>query len=150
MKNFARFSGAIGVIFIVFGAVASIFFQGELQYAGFTQFAVGILGVVMFCFFFIGDAMKVIARKRESIYGMIGGLLLVFVLIGINVFAHSKYGNKKFDTTVNKVHSLSDASKEVLKQLKEPILFISFFQDARMNSFASSIVERYTHETDPG
>jgi len=147
MKLFARFSGVIGFIFMVFGAVASIFFQGELQYAGFTQFGVGVLGIAFFCFYFLGDAFRAIVRRRESIYGALGGVLLLFILIGVNVVSQTKLGEFKIDTTQNKIHTLSDPSKQTLEALNTDIIILSFFEDSRTKGYVRNLIEKYTYES---
>jgi hypothetical protein len=147
MKKYAGYAGTFGLIFFIFGAVASIAFQNELQSIGFAQLAVGFFGILYFAYFYFRDALTVIIRKKESIYGALGGLLVLFVLVGINVIAQSKFGEKKWDLTETKVHSLSAATKEVLSKLKGKVEIISFMTDPRSSKIIKEMMGKYSYES---
>jgi len=150
MKSLAQLFGALGVIFIFFGAISSIaFFQGSFQLIGFGQLAIGLIGVGIFLFYFFGAALQTLSRGKEAIFGIIGGVLILFILVGANVVAHSKLGERKWDTTANKLHSLSPDSVQLLKNLPSDVSVVGFLpthhqEMGRLND----LVKKYTYFSD--
>jgi ABC-type uncharacterized transport system involved in gliding motility auxiliary subunit len=146
MKNLARFLGGLGAIFFIFGMVATLMFQGQLRAVGYTQIALGIVGLGLFFFHFIGEVFKALSRKREAIFGIVGAFVILLILIGANVVAHSKWGERKFDTTTNKIHSLAPDSVALVKNLPAPISVVAFFAEgAREKDLLKDLVEKYSY-----
>jgi len=146
MKHLARFFGGLGLIFLIFGSVAILMFQGQFSPIGYPQFALGLIGVIIFLVYFFRDALQTISRKREIIYGLLGSLIVLFILIGANVIAHSKFGERKFDMTVNKIHSLSPESIQLVKNLPTPISVVAFLAPADPRTEAvKELVGKYTY-----
>ena len=148
MKNFARFAGGLGLICFLFGLI-SLLFGGFFQGIAIAQFAIGLLGIGFFAFYFMGDSIRVIVRQKEAIFGALGGVILIAVLIGLNVIAHSKFGSKTFDTTLNRIHTLAPESQEIAQSLDSPIEVIAFFPSgAPQETVLRNLIEKYTPYTD--
>ncbi|MDB5037352.1 MAG: hypothetical protein JWQ35_880 [Bacteriovoracaceae bacterium] len=148
MKKYARYYGALGAIFFIFGAITSIMLQGTLKYFGIVEFLVGLFGLAVFTFYFIGEALRTISQKREILFGLVGGLFLLLILIGANVVAHSQFGERKFDTTANKVHSLSSESINLIKNIGANIKIIAFFtKGAQQKPFLDDLAQKYSYQS---
>lgn len=148
MKTYARYFGGLGIIFLIFGAISSLMLRGTLQLVGISEFILGLFGVGIFIFYFLGEALRTISQKREVLYGVLGGLLLLVILIAANVVAHSQFGEKKFDTTANKIHSLSNESAQLIKNLDANIKIIGFFtKAAQQKPFLEDLARKYTYES---
>jgi ABC-type uncharacterized transport system involved in gliding motility auxiliary subunit len=148
MKNYARYFGALGIIFLIFGAISSITLQGTLQGFGIAQFVLGLFGVSVFGFYHLGETLRTISQKREVFYGLTGGVLLLLILVALNVIAHSKLGERKFDTTANKIHSLSQESSNLVKNLNSTIRIMGFLtKGAQQRPFLEDLAKKYTYES---
>lgn len=147
-SNWLRLLGIYGLIFIFFGAVAAVFFHETfLAPAAYVEMGIGLIAVIVYLINFFGDATKSIWRKRDAVFGGAGAFLVLLILIGVNVIAHTKWGDKKFDLTTNKIHSLSEASVETLKNLPEKIEVLSFVTDPRAKKLLSNLVNKYTSQS---
>ena len=148
MKNIARFLGGLGFIFLIFGGVASLLFQGKFRIAGYFELLLGVAGVAVFLFYYVGDAFTAISRKKDAIFGIIGVGMVFLVLIGANVIARSQWGERKFDTTTNRIHSLSPDSVALVRNLTHPITIAAFFPEgARELDLLRDLVGKYTYES---
>lgn len=146
MKKFSKFAGGLGLIFILFGGPASILFSGIFQTLAMIQLFLGLIGLGIFLFYSLGETMSAIAQKRSAIFGIVGGLLIFLILIGINVVAHSKFGERKWDTTTNRIHSLSPESEAVLKTLNQSITLFAFMdRGQREREVIKNLVEKYQY-----
>jgi|GEM_PF-5039467 len=147
-RSWIRLLGVFGLIFILFGAVALVFFLNTfLASAAYAEIILGVVLLAVYMINFFGEATRNIWKKREVFYGVVGGFLLLLFLIGVNVIAQSKLGEKKFDLTVNKIHSLDKSSLKILKNLPEPIQIISFVVDPRSKSLLTDLIQKYTYRT---
>jgi ABC-type uncharacterized transport system involved in gliding motility auxiliary subunit len=148
MKNFARFSGGLGLICLLFGLI-SLMFSGVFHTVALFQFAIALAGLAFFAFYFTGDVISVVMRRREAIFGALGGVILLGVLIGLNVIAHSKFGGKTFDTTKNRIHTLAAESQEIAQSLDAPVEILAFFPaGSEQEPVLKNLVGKYTPYTD--
>ncbi|MBN8555524.1 MAG: GldG family protein [Deltaproteobacteria bacterium] len=146
MKNLARFFGGLGIIFLVFGLIATLMFEGQLRAVGYAQLLLGVIGLSIFLFYFFGEFFKALTRKREVIFGIIGAFVILLILIGANIVAHSKWGERKYDTTINKIHSLSPDTVTLVKNLTAPITIVGFFSEgSREKDLVKDLAEKYTY-----
>lgn len=148
MKTLARFSGGLGLILFLFGTIASLLFVGTYRFFGYGQMVLGIAGIVFYLLYFVQDTLSAISRKREAIFGILGGLLILFILVGLNVVAHSKFGEKRFDWTTNKIHSLAPESKALLRGLKDDVTVMGFLSPgSRERANLQDWMDKYTYES---
>ncbi|PIR22396.1 MAG: hypothetical protein COV44_08280 [Deltaproteobacteria bacterium CG11_big_fil_rev_8_21_14_0_20_45_16] len=146
--TWTRLLGTLGIILLFFGGIAAIFFHDTfLAPAAYIEIALGLLSLGIYLFKFFGEATKNIWRKRDSIVGGFGALIILLILIGVNVIANSKLGEKKLDLTTNKLHSLTDDSVKIVKELKEPVEILSFVIDPRAKALLRNLVEKYTYQS---
>lgn len=149
LKQFAKAFGGLGLICLVFGTVAAIMFQGQLRVIAFSQVAIGAIGLSIYLIYYLPEIFSLFYRNRETLFGALGGLMILALLIGINVVSQSKFGERKFDTTVNKLNSISAESITLLKNLPNDINIISFVQsDPRARDLLKDLVKRYTYQSD--
>ncbi len=149
MKKYAKLAGGIGIIFLVFGGPAALMFQGLFQTIAIIQTGLGLAGCAFFLFYSVGETMETLSQKRTAIMGGVGGLLILTLLIGLNVISQSKWGEKKWDTTVNRIHSLADSSAEVAKGLTQKLTIYAFFDKGQREAdVLKNLVEKYTDYTD--
>jgi ABC-type uncharacterized transport system involved in gliding motility auxiliary subunit len=147
MKRYARYLGGLGIIFLIFGAFMALFTAGPIEYVGIAETIVGLFSVGVFLFYYFREALNTISQKREIFYGIAGGLLLLLILIGANVVAHSKFGEGKFDTTANKIHTLSSESINLVKNLKNTIKVVGFYQKASpQKPYFEDLAKKYAFE----
>jgi len=141
-----RTFGIFGLIFVFFGAVAAIFFRDTfLAPAAYVEIALGLIAIGVYGFFFFKEAAESLWKRRDLLYGVLGGLLGLFILIGLNVVAQSQLGERKFDLTVNRLHSLSEASIQVAKDAKNEIQVLSFVSDPRSRTLIKNLIDRYRY-----
>ncbi len=148
MKKFAGYFGGIGIILLLFGAITSLILQGGLRAIGLVELGLGLFGVSVFGFFHLGETIRTISQKRDVIFGLLGGVFGLLLLIAINVIANSHWGERKFDMTANKIHSLSDQTVNLIKDLKADIKIMAFFKSgARSKPFFDNLIEKYTDQS---
>jgi hypothetical protein len=142
----SKFFGGLGLIFVIFGAPSAFLFTGIFATIAMIQVALGIAGIAYFCFYSVGDAIKAIGRKKDSILGVVGGLLILALLIGLNVVAQSQFGERQFDTTTNRVNSLAPESEALAKNLERPLRIMAFYENGHRNSeVLKNLVKKYNY-----
>jgi len=146
MKRFSKFAGGLGLIFVLFGGPASILFSGIFQTLALIQLFLGLIGLGIFLFYSLGETLAALSQKRSAIMGIVGGLLILLILVGLNVVAHSKFGERKWDTTTNRVHSLAPESEAVVTSLPEPVTVFAFMdRGQRERDVLKNLVEKYQY-----
>jgi ABC-type uncharacterized transport system involved in gliding motility auxiliary subunit len=148
MKNYARFFGIIGIILFVCGGIASVVISGKGRAVAIAEFVLGFVGMIFFLFYFLKETLSKISEKKETIYGIFGVVFSLLLLIAANVITHTKWGERKFDTTTNKIHSLSADSSKLLKNLTSDIEIIGFFEkESRDGALLEDLAKKYTYES---
>lgn len=94
--------------------------------------------------------MKKLFNTRRLKYGS-NSLILTISIIGIvilfNIFISGH--NVRFDLTKNKLHTLSDKTKQVLDGLEENVEVTGFFkEDSQLLPQIYELLKEYKHETD--
>lgn len=147
-----RFLGVFGIIFLFFGVLtlflAAAAQEASLQITAYIEIGLGLICLVTYLANFFTEATKSLSRNKEAIFGLAGGGLLLALLIGVNIVANSELGEKKFDTTVNKIHSLSQSSREILEGLTHEIEIYSFVVDPRARPLLTNLVDKYQYYSD--
>lgn len=143
-----RACGSFGLVFFIFGFIARLIaIEGFFLWIAYAQLFLGVAMMAIYLGSFYKDSLKAVASNRERLYAAIGGALFVFCVIGLNVVAHSNFGERRFDMTANKIHSLSVETKQILRQLEEPIQIMSFVVHPQVRQHAKRLVDRYTYES---
>lgn len=144
-----RLLGIYGIIFVIFGALAAFFFhQTFLAPAAYVEIIIGLILVGIYLFYYLGEATKNFWRKRDVFFGILGGFFLLLILVGVNVIAHSKWGEQKWDLTTNKIHSLSPESIETLDKLPISIDVVSFVTEPRAKSLFKNLIDKYQFQSE--
>lgn len=147
-NKWVRLLGLYGVIFIGFGAIALVFFWNTfLATAAYIEIGIGLICLVAYLFVFFGEAQKSLLRSQDRVFGLLGGLFLFLILAFVNVIANSQFGEKKFDLTTNKVHSLDESSVELVKELPQQLQIKAFVTDPRAKALLKNLVDKYLYHT---
>lgn len=147
MRSWIRLCGIFGLIFILFGLVGGVYFYGDpLFTAAISQLLLGVVLLGIYLFFFFGETVAALWRNREKLLGALGGLFALMLIIGVNVVAHSEFGEVRYDVTKNKIHSLDETTVNILKSLPAEISIISFIQDSRYRKLFENLASRYQYE----
>lgn len=153
-KTYIRLAGIFGLIFFGFGILSSLFFYGAferfpwLMAMSLSQIFLGLGGIATYLFFNLTDTMLAIWRKRESLFGVLGGFFLLLILVGANVIAHSEFGERKFDLTLNKIHSLDSQTVATLENLTSEIEVLSFLTNPDAKARMDNLMEKYLYKAD--
>jgi ABC-type uncharacterized transport system involved in gliding motility auxiliary subunit len=110
-------------------------------------------GVVLGALFLLGNATQVrtTLTKRGTLYGLNAALMslaFIAILVIVNIVANQY--EYSYDATKAQVHTLSPQSKQVVKELDQPIEIIGFFTGsdfAQQDSF-EELLDQYMRETD--
>ncbi len=81
--------------------------------------------------------------EKKFLY-RINAFLMVLIFVGIVIFVNlisAKY-YKRIDLTANKKYSISDQTKKIIKNLKQPIEIIAFYRD-KIDERTKDIFEQY-------
>ncbi len=129
MKDITRSFGLIGALCILFSALALIltgvrgaFFYGEL-----------IAGVILVAVYIAlhSDAFLSFFGSKKTLEGshtFLYSLIVFSIIAAVNYISYDML-HKRWDLTEQKVFSLSDQSREILKNLKDNVEIIAFFKD---------------------
>lgn len=121
------------------GWAGSILLLGALFWAGIKHAlilpikVVGILALVCLAFWIYTNlAALVVTIKRRGVQSALGSSLFIVLVLGILVLVNYIAGRHhllRYDVTKTKQYSLSPATKNVLKDLKEPVTITAFISD---------------------
>ena len=64
-------------------------------------------------------------NKNSSFFSPIAVLLIVANLVVLNIWTSRMFG--RIDLTENKVYTLSDVTKEIIRELEEPLTIKAYF-----------------------
>jgi ABC-type uncharacterized transport system involved in gliding motility auxiliary subunit len=64
---------------------------------------------------------------RRLSFSILGVIAVAAIAIGINMFADARLANVQFDLTQGKIYTLSPGTKQVLRDLKEPVTLRLFY-----------------------
>jgi ABC-type uncharacterized transport system involved in gliding motility auxiliary subunit len=140
---FARIANILGWagVALVFAAFGLRFFSPER-----AQMAQGVSigGLVCILVYVLSQWREIAATfsKRQAKYGTLSLMSVVIVLGilgGVNYVAGRQ--NKRWDLTASKEFSLSDQTRKILQDLKQPLKLIVFERDERMQPFRDRLGE---------
>jgi ABC-type uncharacterized transport system involved in gliding motility auxiliary subunit len=144
---FARIANILGWagVALVFGAVA-LRIAGKPELITVSQgLAYGGLACIVI---YVLSQWREIAEtftRRQARYGtlsMVSVLIVLGILLGINYVATRQ--NKRWDLTSSKEFELSDQTKKILQDLKQPLKLVVFERDERAQPYRDRLSE-YTY-----
>lgn len=128
MQRSAALAGIIGLVLLAFG-VLDYFIASGFHLFVMINVVAGVFALVLWATNVSRESLGNAIGSRTTKYGAnasIYSIIFIALLIGVNYLA-SQY-NRRFDTTQEKVYSLSPQSVQVVQALKRPIKFYGFFQ----------------------
>lgn len=156
LKQWSRYIGIFGAVFLGFGFISILVFA--LMGSAFgsalfgllmAQMVAGIVGIAIFLVYSTRDAFSMAIRNKSTIFGIIGGIFLLGLLITANVASHTELGHMRFDTTKNKIHSLSKATRDTLSSLPQKIEIVGFLPSGNeQRAYLTDIADKYVRESD--
>jgi ABC-type uncharacterized transport system involved in gliding motility auxiliary subunit len=132
--------GWLGAV-LVFGALAIRFLRPEWQqYATWGAWG-GLVCVLLYTLGQWRDIARAFQR-RQAQYGSVAALsvlVVLAILVAINYLSSRQ--NRRWDFTASKTYSLSDQTRQVLGQLKEPVKIVVFARELEFERFRDRLRE---------
>lgn len=151
LKQVGYITGPLSLAAILGGLFRSLVLRAPWDDPITLGFLIG--GVVLGALFILGNPTQIrtTLTKRGTLYGLNAALMSI-AFIAILVFVNYVAGRYKYDydTTKAQVHTLSAQSKQVVKELDQPIEIIGFFSGmdyGQQDSF-EELLDQYMRETD--
>ena len=144
MGKSSALAGIIGLVLLIFGIV-DYFIASGFRFFVFVNIAAGVFALVLWATTSSRESMGATLGSRTTRYGanaLVYSLAFIGLLIAINYLANRH--DRRFDTTQEKVFSISSQSINVVKNLKKPLKFYGFFQ-AGQNQTAKDLYEAYQY-----
>jgi ABC-type uncharacterized transport system involved in gliding motility auxiliary subunit len=128
---------------LVFGALAVRIFIRNPEYDRYAVWA-SWAGLALVLVYTLGQWREIVAffRRRNARYGAIAGvsvLVVLGILVAVNYLSVKQ--NKRWDLTANHQYSLSDQTVRLLRDLKSPVKFVVFEQEANVERFKPRLSE---------
>src|SRR5579885_334779 len=134
----------IGLILLIFGTI-DYFIASGFRFFVFVNLAAGVFALVLWATTSSRESLGAALGRRTTRYGanaVIYSAAFIGLLIAINYLA-SRH-DRRFDTTEEKVFSLSSQSIKVVKNLNKPLKFYGFFQGGQ-DQKAKDLYEAYAY-----
>jgi ABC-type uncharacterized transport system involved in gliding motility auxiliary subunit len=144
MGKSSALAGIIGLVLLIFGII-DYFIASGFRFFVFVNLAAGVFALVLWATTSSRESMGATLGSRTTRYGanaLIYSLAFIGLLVGINYLA-SRH-NRRFDTTEEKVFSLSTQSMNVVRNLNKPLKFYGFFEGGQ-NQKAHDLNEAYAY-----
>jgi ABC-type uncharacterized transport system involved in gliding motility auxiliary subunit len=143
MTMFARIANILGWagVAFVFAAVAARFLRPAQPQ---ISQGLAIAGLVAILVYILSQWREIIAAfsKRQARYGTLSAvsiIVVVGILLGINYIASRQ--NKRWDFTAAQEFTLSEQTRRVVSELKEPLKLIVFEREDRVQPFRDKLGE---------
>ena len=143
MRRSAALYGIIGLVLLIFGIIDHQIAPG-FRFFVWVNLVAGIFALVLWITS-SGSAIGSIVGQRSTRYGanaILYSIAFVALIIAANYI--SSLHHRRLDLTTEKVFSLSSQSEQVVKNLKEPIKLIGFFQGGE-NQTARDLYATYAY-----
>src|SRR5579885_684119 len=134
----------IGLILLIFGTI-DYFIASGFRFFVFVNLAAGIFALVLWATTSSRESLGAALGSRTTRYGanaVIYSLAFIALLVAINYLANQH--DHRFDTTQEKVFSLSSQSVNVVKNLSKPLKLYGFFQGGQ-DQKAKDLYEAYAY-----
>jgi len=145
LKNSLNYIG----LALVFAALACLRIWPHKKAAGFVLLAAGILCIAVYMALNLSSLKRGFKRK-SFIYSsnmLLVAVLVLAILVLLNYFFSLRH--VRWDFTTSKLHSLSDQSVTVLKNLKSDVIVRAFFREGNMSRrSAESLLNIYGYHSD--
>lgn len=142
--------GLLGILGLMF-ALATRLVMGRYELLFFISIGVTAVFWGIYIFTHLNNVIKAI-KSRQAVYGtnvFIAVILALAAAVIVNVIVAQGF-DRDLDLTAEKLFTLTDQTKEVLKQVKEPIKVLAFFSEdetnprfVRMRREAQDLLGRY-------
>jgi ABC-type uncharacterized transport system involved in gliding motility auxiliary subunit len=149
MSRKVQFFGILALIIIVFGLLCTAL----LAYDDFYLVPIHLfLGALALLIFVIGGGLQLLrtaAAKRAVGFGAgvtVYSALFIGLLVMANYFA-ARHEFLQYDSTEEKVYTLAPQSKEVLENLKKPVLVRAFYV-GKIDAEAETLLNRISKASD--
>ncbi|RKY04315.1 hypothetical protein DRP77_04175 [Candidatus Poribacteria bacterium] len=153
LYNIGTLCGLIGIVALLF-TLAVRLVMGRFELYFFISAGVTLALIGFYVATHLGRVISAL-RSRQAVYGtnvFVASLLAVGAAAIINVIVVEAF-DKELDMTAEKLFTLTDQTKEVLKMVKEPIKVLAFFSTdetnprfVRMRKEAQDLLSRYERE----
>jgi ABC-type uncharacterized transport system involved in gliding motility auxiliary subunit len=143
MRRTAALYGYIGLVLLAFGLI-DYAIAPEFRFFVWVNLAAGVFALVLWATS-SRSALSTIVGRRSAQYGtnaVIYTLAFVGVIVAVNYL--SALHHRRIDMTSERVFSLSSQSVKVVKNLKEPLKLIGFFQGGN-NPQAHELFQMYAY-----
>jgi ABC-type uncharacterized transport system involved in gliding motility auxiliary subunit len=132
MEILRKYLNTVGIILVIFGLIALRIWTYK-KYLGLGLIGLGLVALITYFVLNLSE-LKQSFRRKSFIYSSNLFLMIILVLgivVIINVFlARHHY---RLDFTEAKLHSLSDKSVQVLKNLDKEVMIRCFFREGNFN-----------------
>lgn len=137
----AKISGLIGMLTLILGALVFLIAPSLLLLRGIlVLMGVALLTISVVLDF--GGAKRLLKLKstRANTYTTVLTLAVIGILVCLNFMAFKH--NYIFDFSEGKIHTLSDQTSKVARQIKSPLTVYGFLEDADRTGF-EEVMKRY-------
>src|SRR5579875_3117159 len=144
MGKSSALAGIIGLVLLIFGII-DYFIASGFRFFVFVNLAAGVFALVLWATTSSRESLGASLGSRTTRYGanaVLYTLAFIALLVGINYLANKH--DHRFDTTQEKVFSLSSQSINVVKNLKKPLKLYGFFQGGQ-DQKAKDLYEAYAY-----
>jgi len=144
MVKSSALAGIIGLILLIFGII-DYFIASGFRFFVFVNLAAGVFALVLWATTSSRESLGAALGSRTTRYGAnaaIYSLAFIALLVAINYLANRH--DRRFDTTQEKVFSLSTQSINVVRNLTRPLKFYGFFQGGQ-DQKAQDLYEAYAY-----
>ncbi len=133
MNRFIKFLGITGLVLFLFG-LFSLIISGGLNI--YNEFHMGA-GILLLVIYIVVDFSSLLEgfRSRSVKYGaetFIYGLIILAIIVIVNLIVYKV--PERWDTTANKIYSLSPESKKVAKMVPKGTVMLAFFEGGNAGS----------------
>jgi ABC-type uncharacterized transport system involved in gliding motility auxiliary subunit len=144
MSKSSALAGIIGLVLLIFGII-DYFIASGFRFFVFVNLAAGVFALVLWATTSSRESLGTTLGSRTTRYGanaVIYSLAFIALLVAINYLANKH--DHRFDTTQEKVFSLSTQSINVVKNLNKPLMLYGFFQGGQ-DQKAKDLYEAYAY-----
>ena len=144
MAKSSTLAGIIGLVLLVFGII-DYFIASGFPFFVFVNLAAGVFALILWATTSSRESMGAALGSRTTRYGanaLVYTLGFIGLLVALNYLANRH--DKRFDTTQEKVFSLSSQSMNVVKNLNKPLKLYGFVEGGQ-NQHARDLYEAYAY-----
>ncbi|MCD6192392.1 MAG: Gldg family protein [Candidatus Aminicenantes bacterium] len=132
MEILRKYTNTVGLILVIAGLIALRIWTYK-KYLGLSLIGVGLVALIVYFALNLSELKQSFRRKSfiysSNLFLMIALVLGIVVIINIFLARH----HYRFDFTEAKLHSLSDKSVQVLKNLNKEVTIRCFFREGNFN-----------------